>query len=56
MSCLHPVKLRATNVNAAIAPQRHLTSGRDVVTLKYDEIVFCANPLCEQVFRTTREK
>lgn len=56
MSCAHSTKLKATNITCAISPSRHMQSGRDVVTLQYEEVVFCANPVCEAVFKATREK
>jgi hypothetical protein len=54
MTCKHPVKLKAVNITAVI--ERGYLRGGPAVPLAYDEIQFCANPLCEQVFKAEKVK
>jgi hypothetical protein len=57
VSCLHSQKLRATNVSAVISPNRQLQGGGGKAQpIRYDEIVFCSSPICEQVFKAVRAK
>jgi len=57
VSCPHRQKLRATNVSAVISPNRQLQGGGGKAQpIRYDEIVFCSNPCCEQVFKSVRAR
>ena len=52
MTCTHPVKLRATNIRAAII-KGAFDRGEP---LAYDEVVFCSHSCCERVFKAVRAK
>lgn len=52
MICDHRVKLRATNVRAAIV-KGAFGKGE---SLPYDEIVFCQHPCCDKVIKAVHTK
>ena len=54
MSCQHSTLLRATNVSAII--EKSSLRGGPGNPLQYAEIVHCANPSCERVFKSRLEK